>query len=365
MSTNARSEQLRRVGKSELLVPQLGCGGGGWADVNTPLAQTEAAVHSAFDCGIRLYDTAPSYGFGVSERRLGVALASLPRDQLLINSKVGQRIVFERELDEEYARQCNGATDAEFASAGIMNPGPRSNKLQCRMVFDYTYDSIKVQHQETLHRLGTAYIDSCVIHNVDQGYHGTALAPPGNVERHYGDLKDGGGFRALEELRNNGEIKAIGAGINYELRNLQFWEGTPGHTPFEQLACSIADAGDLDFYLLAGPYHLLDQRALDALLPLCEQRTIGCFGGPPFATGILATGLVPGATYGYQPVEELPEIVEKVGALERICQNHGVPLGAAALQFPIAHPCIATVIPGMRSVDEVEQNVHNMNLDIP
>jgi D-threo-aldose 1-dehydrogenase len=264
MSTTAkRSEQLRRVGKSELFVQQLGCGGGGWANLKAPLAETEASINAAFDAGIRLYDTAPSYGFGVSERRLGACLAALPRDQLLINSKVGQRIVFERELDEEFAHKCNGATDAEFASAGIMNPGPRSNKLQCRMVYDYTYDSIKAQQSETLHRLGTSYIDSCVIHNVDQGYHGTALAPPGNVERHYNDLKDGGGFRALEELRAAGEIKAIGAGVNYELRNLEWWEGTPGHTPFEQLACSVADAGDLDFYLLAGPYneHLFSTRS--------------------------------------------------------------------------------------------------------
>ena len=214
-------------------------------------------------------------------------------------------------------------------------------------VYNYTYDDIVAQHNETLHRLGTSYLDSCVIHNVDQGYHGTALAPAGNVERHYNDLKNGGGFRALEELRSAGEIKAIGAGVNFEQRNLGFWEGTPGHTPFEQLACSVADAGDLDFYLLAGPYHLLDQRALDALLPLCERRNIGCFGGPPFATGILATGVVPGATYGYQPIDEQPDVAEKVLGLQRICENHSVPLAAAALQFPIAHPSIATVIPGV------------------
>ena len=168
----------------------------------------------------------------------------------------------ERELDEARAVRHNGATDAEFEAAGIMNPGPRSSRLQSRMVYDCpspadhpppprssltavvvsdTYDDIAAQHLESLHRLGTSYIDSCVIHNVDQGYHDTALAPPGNLQRMFRDLKDGGGFRKLEELRAAGEIKAIGAGVNYELRNFEFWEGTPGFTPMEQLVTRIAD----------------------------------------------------------------------------------------------------------------------------
>jgi len=367
MGSGKRSEEMRRVGKSALSVPQLGLGGGSW-DM-TPDTLVCETVDAAFSGGVRLYDTAPAYGIGRSERRLGVALSNYKRDDFILNSKVGKFLVPEPILDLAGAARRNGATDEEFDKANIMNPAPRDERSGLRVVFDYSHDAIVRQHADSLQRMGTCRLDSLVIHDVDHGYHSTPLSPPGLVDRHLAQLgREGGGFRALESLRSGGAIKAIGAGLNYELRNFAHWPDDPtlrGHTPMEQLACGIADAGDLDFFLLAGPYHLLDTRALDTILPLCEERGMGCFGGPPFATGVLATGPVPGATYMYEPIEKRPEIAEKVSAMDRICKAHGVALASAALQFPIAHPAVACVIPGATSPEEVQQNIEHMNATVP
>eukprot|EP01052_Picozoa_sp_SAG31_P031937 SAG31_NODE_3446_length_4259_cov_3.747115_2_plen_205_part_00 len=194
-------------------------------------------------------------------------------------------------LDDEGATARNGATDTAFEEAGVMNPAGRDPNTGMRMVFDYKGDSILRQHHESLLRLGTSYgmsitmcavqpsdqiqaplcpslrlraVDSLVLHDLDLGYHATALSPPGLVEKHLADLRSSG-FPALRKLRQTGDIKAIGAGLNWESRNFEHWVGTRGHTPMEKLVENIAEReGDLDFLLLAGPYHLLDTRALDS-----------------------------------------------------------------------------------------------------
>ena len=190
-----------------------------------------------------------------------------------------------------------------------------------------------------MQRLGTDRIDILLLHDCDRRNHGDAYP-----ER-FQEAMDGA-YRALSSLREQGAVRAIGAGLNE-------WE-----------ACqAFAEAGDFDCFLLAGRYTLLDQSSLDSFLPLCEQRGIGIILGGPYNSGILATGAVDGALYDYAPAS--PAILERTRAIERICEQHGVPLRAAALQFPLRHPTVATVIPGARDVAEVEQNLRFMAHAIP
>eukprot|EP01051_Picozoa_sp_SAG22_P005965 SAG22_NODE_373_length_11549_cov_12.592052_5_plen_407_part_00 len=361
-----RAARLRRVGSSELFVPQLGLGGTGFSSyARTSDAAANATVEAAWKAGVRLYDTAPAYGNGRSERRLGVALDGLgPREEYRLNTKVGKYVVPEPALDDAGARRRNGASDAEFEAAGVMNPAGRDPDSGMRMVFDYSGDALVRQHHESLLRLGTSYVDSLVLHDLDHGYHTTPLSPPGQAEAHLAELRRTG-YPALAQLRATGAVKAVGAGLNWEARNLEHWDGTRGHTPMEKLCAELVAGGELDFLLLAGPYHLLDTRALDAVLPLCEANGMGCFGGPPFATGVLATGNVPGAMYMYTPLEQLPEVAEKVDRIEAVCRRHRTPLASAALQFSVAHPAIACVIPGAVKPAEAEQNWAHMCRDIP
>jgi D-threo-aldose 1-dehydrogenase len=190
-----------------------------------------------------------------------------------------------------------------------------------------------------LQRLGTDRVDILLLHDCDRRNHGDAY------RERFGEAMNGA-YRALLSLREQGAVRAIGAGLNE-------WE-----------ACQdFAEAGDFDCFLLAGRYTLLDQSSLDSFLPLCEQRGIGIILGGPYNSGILATGPVPGARYDYAPAS--PAILERTGAIEAACRRHGVPLRAAALQFPLQHPAVASVIPGARDAAEVEENLRLITLSIP
>ena len=195
--------------------------------------------------------------------------------------------------------------------------------------------------EDSLQRLGTHRIDVLLIHDVDVWTHGSEEARRERFEEVMA-----GGYRAMVELREEGVVRAIGAGIN------------------EIQACEdFAERGDFDCFLLAGRYTLLEQAALDTLLPLCERRDISLLIGGPYNTGILATGAVEGAYYNYAPAPA--EIMERVRRIEAVCARHGVRLPSAALQFPLGHPTVATVIPGTRSPDEIAQNLAIFEPDIP
>jgi D-threo-aldose 1-dehydrogenase len=200
--------------------------------------------------------------------------------------------------------------------------------------FDYTREGVLHSYEQSLLRLGLPSVDALLIHDIDEGHQGSAAG----VEKRLGELAGSGGYEALARLKASGEIAAIGAGVN-----------RIGMIP------KFLERFDLDFFLLAMPYTLLNQDALDEELPLCLARGVSIVIGAPFASGILASGAVSNASYGYQPAPGA--MVDKTQRIASVCERHRVPLGAAALQFPLAHPAVVSIIPGPSSADQVRANV--------
>jgi D-threo-aldose 1-dehydrogenase len=314
----------RPLGGSGLEVTVLGFGGVPLGNLYRPCTdeQARATVRAAYEAGIRFIDTAPLYGFGMSEHRIGCAMRELPRDSWVLSTKIGRLL--------RPARDPRTLDGGHFVKVAPFAPH-----------FDYSYDGVMRAVEDSLQRLATHRIDVLLIHDVDVWTHGSEAA-------YLARFKEvmAGGYRALVELREAGLVKAIGAGINEVEACLRF-----------------AREGDFDCFLLAGRYTLLEQGALDELLPLCTARTISLIIGGPYNSGILATGPVEGATYNYGPAT--PEILDRVRRLAAVCERHGVALPSAALQFPLGHPQVATTIPGAGSVREVEQNVATFAAAIP
>ncbi len=336
----------RRVGKSDLYLTPLGFGGGTIGSPDVPSNISLDTVVAAWDSGVRFFDTAPWYGLGRSERRLGLALDGIDdRERYCINTKVGKSLVPEPQRDEAN----------RTLSPGGQVRTPRDPITGFRAAFDYTYQYIHSQHHESLQRLGHARVDSLTIHDIDHGYHDSS-----QIEKHLKELdpNHGGGATALQELREIGAIKAIGCGCNLESRNAESWL-TSAH---EDLCERIADLVDLDFYVIAGGYTLLETRALRRVLPLCEQRNIGVVIAAPYASGWLANSEGT-ATYMYNQAP--PDIVERTRHMTSICDAYDISLAAVALQFPLAHPAVAAVIPGAKSPQEAEQNRQYLMTPVP
>lgn len=336
----------RTVGKSRLEVTPLGFGGGtigmGWITNQTSLD----TVAAAWDTGVRFYDTAPFYGMGRSERRLGLALSGIAeRDQYRINTKIGKSLVPEPVEDKKASSKTPSGSERT----------PRDPATGFRLQFEFTHDRILEQHQDSLQRLGTSTVDSLTIHDLDYGYQTVERA-----EHHLNELSrdGGGGAIALETLRAEGSIQAIGSGCNLESRNAYSWEDGA----HERLTERIADLVDLDFFTVAGGYTLLETRALRRIFPLCQERGIGVIVAAPFAGGWLVSG---DETASYMYGRASPEIVDRSRRMRAICERHGVPLAAAALQFPLAHPVVAAVIPGARSPEEPQENHRLLQTEIP
>ena len=343
----------RKVGKSSLAVIPFGFGGG---TIGSPAVSNSDAfdtVQAAWDLGVRFFDTAPWYGVGRSERRLGLALngaegAGTAPDPAIyaINTKIGKTLV-----PEPIRNDAN-----KTVSPGGMVRTVRDPLTGFRVSFRYTYDAILRQHEDSLQRLGRSSVDSLTIHDIDYGYHDDAQL---EVHLHELSAEGGGGARALHELRDAGQIKAIGAGCNLESRNADSWL-KPKH---EDLIERMADLVDLDFLVVAGGYTLLETRALRRVLPLCEARSIGVIIAAPFASGWLVAPETAGMTYMYAEPPE--EIVTRSRGMQAICAKHNVPLAAAAIQFPLAHPSVAAVIPGAKSPTEVRQNQAHLQTPVP
>lgn len=279
----------------------------------------EGMIRHAWDAGVRFYDTAPMYGHGLAELRLGHALRWKARDEFVLASKVGRVLHAARRSEIDFA--------------------PWSNAAPNRMAFDYSYDGTMRSFEDSLQRLGLERIDMMFIHDVDRFTQGDAQPEL------FAQAMDGC-WRALERLRAEGVVKAIGVGVNE-------WE-----------VCHQAlTMRDFDCFLLAGRYTLLEQDALDAFLPLCEARGAAVLVGGGFNSGILATGAVPGAKYNYAPAS--PAIMERVARIEGVCREHDVPLPAAALQFVVAHPAIPSFCAGTRTVEQLEQNLQWFSYPIP
>jgi D-threo-aldose 1-dehydrogenase len=316
----------RRVGQTNLHVTELGLGGTPFGNMYRPMDPKDvtATVAKAIDVGVRYFDTAPVYGFGLSENRLGQGIQDLERKDIVVSSKVGYSLV--------------------PISPSELKPQLWAEPPAMRADFDYTRDAILRGVERSLDRLKTPYIDMLAIHDPDEAVDVGAGIDPFS-KSHFKAAMDGA-FPALAELRAQGVIKAIGVGINQ-------W----------QMLCDFAEAGDFDYFLLAGRYTLLDQDSMERLLPLCEKRSISLIVGGPYNSGILATGATPTSTYDYRPASEA--IKQKVRAIEVICGRWGIPLQAAALQFPLLNPIVAAIIPGARSVQELQANADFARHPIP
>ena len=309
----------RALGKSGLAVSLLGVGCAPFGRAN---ADGDPATQSAFDVlyrnGLRYFDVAPLYGVGLAEHRLGACLRRVDRRSIVLSTKIG------RLLDAQPGDAAAGA----FAGA-----------YPFTFHYDYSYDATLRALEHSLQRLGTNAIDIVLIHDVNERWQGDRL------EERYAEAMNGA-YRALRALRDSGAIKAIGVGVN-DWRILE----------------RFARDGDFDCFMLAGRYTLLDHTALDTFLPDCTRRGIGVLMAAPFNSGILATGARPGATFFYQEAE--PEIMARTQRIEAVCARHGVAIAAAALQFPLGHPAVSSVVTGMASEAEAAANVAHCRAIIP
>ena len=312
----------RTVGATALTLPVFGFGSAHLGELYRTVAEEEsrATLEAAWAEGIRYYDTAPWYGRGLSEHRLGGFLRTMPRRDFVITTKVGRTLHRPKDF-------------AGFSRA------PWVGGLNFEVAFDYSYDGVMRSYEQALQRLALDTVDALVIHDMDAPHHGEQLPV---FEKQLFDS----GIRALEELKASGDIRAFGMGINRG----------------DQLATTAAKA-PLDFTLVAMPYTLLDQASLHTGMATCLARNVSVIIGAPFASGILVTGSKQGGKYAYGQAPA--EIQEKVKALESVCAAHGVALPAAALQFPLAHPAVVSVIPGSISATEVRQNLGFLNAPIP
>lgn len=307
----------RNLGKTGLVVTELGFGTAPLGNLFKPLPDTTAreTLAAAQSAGFGYYDTAPFYGFGLSERRLGDSLRSC-KDAVL-STKVGRLL-----------KPVPGPVDENIVRHGYATPMP------FEPVYDYSYDAVMRSFTESLQRLGLSRIDILYIHDIGRLTHGEA-----NAAR-MAELTRGGGLKALEELRSAGAITGFGMGVN------------------EIPAClEVMDHARLDVILLAGRYTLLEQNALDELFPRCVEAGTAIVVGGPYNSGILAVGTRTGAPlyYNYEPAPA--DVIDKVRRIEAVCDRHGVPLPAAALQFPLAHSLVASVIPGLDAPGRVEQTM--------
>jgi len=306
----------RTLGRTSLQLTTLGLGCAAMAGNHRIVEDRDlrGALEAGLDGGIGFVDTAPFYGFGRSERAVGDALRS--RDGYVLSTKAGRLLA------------------PEPAPRAVQDEWPGS--LPFNPVYDYGYDGVMRSYQDSLQRLGLTRIDVLLLHDIGAMQHGAELN-----ETLFADAMSGG-YRALDELRRNGDVQAIGLGVN------------------EREVCLAAlEHGDWDAFLLAGRYTLLEQEPLDDLMPACEKAGTGIILGGAFNSGLLAGG----DTWNYAKAP--PQVLDRTRRIAAVCDAHGVPMPAAALQFPLGHPIVATVIPGPRSAAEARQNAEWFDVDIP
>lgn len=317
-----KASAKRRFGRSGLEVTAMGFGTApiGNQFRRVPEEDARGVIAGAWDAGLRYFDTAPMYGHGLSEHRLGESLRAYPRDEYVLSTKVGRKL--------------------KPVPAGGLTSFFWVDMPPFEIEHDYSYDGCMRSFEDSLQRLGQARIDILFIHDIDVFSHGPELQ-----KQHFRTAMDSG-YKALEKLRSEGLVKAIGVGCN------------------EWQVCEAAlRERDFDCFLLAGRYTLLEQDALDTFLPLCEERDVAVVLGGGFNSGILATGAVKGAHYNYS--EAPPEILERVSKIEAVCKEYNVPLKAAALQFVLANPAIPTNIPGTRTKTHLDENIALIEHPIP
>ncbi|MFJ3207887.1 aldo/keto reductase [Streptomyces flaveolus] len=288
-----------------------------------PDDEARATVEAAWDQGIRYYDTAPFYGAGLAEERLGQVLSTEPRDSYVLSSKVGRVILDEHESDVP-----------DFGEKGGLFEHGNPN----RILHEWTADATERSLEGSLERLGVDRLDIVWVHDIAQDFHGDAWIQKFEEART-------GAFRVLSRLRDEGVIKAWGLGVNKT----------------EPIELTLAlDEPQPDGFLLAGRYTLLDhEHALQRLLPMAQEQNVDLVVGGPYSSGILAGG----AHFEYQQAP--PEIVEKVSRLKALTQKHGISIKAAALQFSLAHPVTAAVIPGATRPSRIAEDLAALDETVP
>lgn len=314
----------RTIGKTGAQVTEFGFGCAPLGDLFEAISEEQAqqTLQAAWDAGVRFYDTAPYYGYGKSEHRLGHFLRQQPRQQYMISTKVGRVLRPARDL-------------ASFDPGGWAAPLPFEFRV------DFSYDGIMRSYEDSLQRLGLPSVDFLVIHDLDFYFHQNEA----RVRAYLNQLFTSG-WRALDELRRSRAIRGVGAGINEQ-----------GMIP------RFLELVELDFFLVAKGYNLLTQAMLEQEFVLCAEHGVSIIVGAVFASGILATGAVPGARYFYAPASE--EMLAQTRRIEGICQRHEVSLPAAALQFLLANLLVAAIIPGALTPEHVQTNVKRLQQPIP
>lgn len=313
--------QMNKFGRVDLEVSAFAFGTAPIGNIFRAIPEEESAamIDAAWDRGVRFFDTSPMYGHGLAELRIGQTLRWKNRDDYVLSSKVGRVLKPGRRQDIDFSPWVDGAPFT--------------------MHFDYSYEGTMRSVEDSLQRLGLERMDMVFIHDIDVFTRGADQ--PAVFEQ----AMDGC-WKALEKLRAEGSVKAIGVGVNE-------WEVC--HEALKQR--------DFDCFLLAGRYTLLEQEALDEFLPLCEKRGAAVVVGGGFNSGILATGAKPGAKYNYSPAPAA--IMQKVARIEGVCAEYSVPLPAAALQFVVAHPAVPAFIAGTRTVEQLQQNLEWFSHPIP
>lgn len=318
-SSSSGRLRRRRIGNTGIELTELGFGGLQLGDYWTRISEEEAfnTVRAAYDGGINYFDTAPQYGTGLSEHRLGSSLRGLPRDSFVVSTKAGRYL----EPDEQAARD------------------PDHRGLPFRKVYEPTYDSTLRGIEQSLHRLGLSHIDMIYIHDLDPHELGE------DYDRVF-RIGVEGCYRALDDLRSQKVVRAIGAGLN----------DAPA-------AVRLINETDLDCLMIAGRYTLLEQSPARDLLPLAEEKNVTLVMGAPFNTGILATGAIEGARYNNQPADEAT--LDRVRAIESVCEIFDLPIAAVALQFGLGSANCASIVPGMGSVNDIARNLALVETTIP
>jgi D-threo-aldose 1-dehydrogenase len=308
--------QTKAIGRGGLVAPILSFGSAPIGNLFREVDEAEAkdAVAAAWQSGVRYFDTAPHYGLGLAERRVGEALSEYPRSEYVISTKVGRLL----------------APTSDYPGENDLADGFMVPKDFVR-IYDYSGDAIKRSIEDSLRRMNTDYIDIVFVHDPDD---------------HYEEALNGA-FPALSKLRDEGVIKSFGSGMNQAEMLTEFVRYT-----------------DLDVIMLAGRYTLLEQHSLDNLLPLAAERNVSIVAAGVFNSGLLSKNRPSAdATYNYAPAPA--ELIAKVNAIADICESHGVSLPAAAAQFPLGHETVANICLGARNREQVERNAELFDVKIP
>ena len=356
MSTQSHEPEdlpTAQVGSTSLRISRLGLGTVPLGNMMGLIEDDEARsiVETAHRLGVRLIDTAPQYGAGLAEKRVGEAISMIPRDELVIATKVGRllrRVSTARKVASVLNQSVRGpergpaliGRHAARFGRRILGRDPtyplgfpfdRGDERALDSYFDFSYDGVMRSVEESLTRLGLDRLDMLYIHDPDNHY----------------DKALSGAFRALDRLRGDGSVQAIGVGMNQS-----------------QMLTRFAEDADFDCFLLAGRYTLLNQSGLRDLLPTALRRGMTVNLGGVFNSGILANPK-PGASFDYHAVGSDAEPLQRALKMQAVCARYDVPLAAAALQFPLAHPAVGSVLVGVRSADEIKENVAHFTRTIP